>query len=107
MNIHEIIEAVEQVTGVTYDDMIRDTKRQEMVEARQYAMYLAYKDRGKVTLREIGSHFERDHATVYYSHKTINERQEFCKDTRKIIRQIESIINHQDDYNLCNNCIQY
>jgi chromosomal replication initiator protein len=73
LKAYNIIEAVSQFYGVTYDEMKMDGRKHEFVFAKQVAMYILQKKMSKIySLQEIGDFFLRDHATVLHAIKVIN-----------------------------------
>jgi hypothetical protein len=71
--IEQIIEAVSTVTGVSYEAMQSPSRKREIVEARQLAMWFM-KDETALSLKNIGFTFGgRDHATVIHAVQTIND----------------------------------
>jgi len=70
----QLVEHAARKYGVSVDDLLSRNKRQWVVEARQYAMYLVYK-RVK-NLSAVGELFARNHATVIHSIKLISDRIE-------------------------------
>jgi chromosomal replication initiation ATPase DnaA len=89
------IRLVENTTGVSYSQMKDRTRRREIVEARQLAMCLLRSAFKNLSLAQIGSKFNRDHATVLHAHKTIRNLREvdqtFCVRNAKILNQIRDI----------------
>lgn len=77
--------------GIEANKVREKTRKQEIVEARQIAMYLA-KQMTKSSLKTIGLHFGgRDHSTVIHAITTIEERL----DTSPKHKQIVNDIRHQ------------
>jgi len=69
----DIIAKVERASGIGYSEMASKNRHRNTVIARQYAIYKVYEQlhhRG-YTLMEIGRLFNRDHATIIYSVKTV------------------------------------
>ena len=81
-----IIKEVAEKYGVTVEDMKGKSRKREIVEARQYAMWLIRQERRwdsslmmKVpiyTQAFTGGLFGKDHATVIHAEKAINNRIE-------------------------------
>ena len=68
------------------------TRKQEVVEARQIAMYLA-KYLTKSSLKTIGLHFGgRDHSTVIHAVTTIAERQKTTPKFQRMVNEIQTRI---------------
>jgi chromosomal replication initiator protein len=71
VSVDQIQETVAREFGLTSDLLKSKTRKKEIAQARQIAMYLAA-DLTKLTLKTIGLHFGgRDHATVIHARKTI------------------------------------
>ncbi len=74
----EIDRAVTHVLGVS--DFREKTRKREVVEARQIAMYF-YKKRTRLSLAQIGMQLgNKDHATVLHACKTVKNLSESDKD---------------------------
>ena len=69
----DIIHKVEQVSGIGYSAMKSPTRVRNVVVARQYAIYRVHRELygSGYSLQDIGKIFNRDHATVVYSIKTM------------------------------------
>jgi chromosomal replication initiator protein len=68
------------------------TRKQEVVEARQIAMFLA-KKYTKSSLKTIGLHFGgRDHSTVIHAITTVEERLSTSPKHKRILRELEQKI---------------
>ena len=72
------VEQIQEITAREFNipgDLMRSkTRKKEIVQARQAAMYLST-EFTNLTLKGIGLHFGgRDHATVIHARETINER---------------------------------
>lgn len=73
MTIEEITKMCCEFTGIKPEDIHANTRRSEIVLARQLAHYIA-KHNTKLTLREIGYQIGRkDHTTVLHSIKVIDD----------------------------------
>lgn len=80
VNLKQIIQAVVDFYGFKVNDLISDSRRRELVKARQVAIYLMREDLNlsfPMIGKEIGG---RDHTTVMYSYKRV--REELEKDGR-------------------------
>ncbi len=74
--------------GIEANKVREKTRKQEIVEARQIAMYLA-KQMTKSSLKTIGLHFGgRDHSTVIHAITTIEERLETSPKHKQIVNDI-------------------
>jgi chromosomal replication initiator protein len=95
--VHELrapitIEQIQRIVAEFYDlpvDQLRaKTRKQEVVIARQTAMFLA-KELTNSSLKTIGLHFGgRDHSTVIHACQAVDERASTTEEFRK---QIEAI----------------
>jgi chromosomal replication initiator protein len=76
------------------EDLIRaKTRKQEVVSARQIAMYLA-KELTNSSLKTIGLHFGgRDHSTVIHSYQTVEDQirsdEKFAEAITQLRKKIE------------------
>ena len=72
--------------------MIGSTRKQQVVQARSLAMYLAKEVYG-YSLREIGHHFGgRDHTTVLHACKKIHERSLGDPVTKLAVEELRKIL---------------
>jgi len=73
LNIGNIQQSVSDYFNIPIDKIIGKTRKRNIVIARQIAMFFA-KKMTSLSLKEIGKQFgKRDHATVLYSIKTVND----------------------------------
>lgn len=83
----DIVKIVSLETGVTIEAIKIKTRKREIVEARQIAMWML-KRHTKLSLEAIGEYFENDHehvfdhATVLHAIRTVNNLRETNKDFR-------------------------
>jgi chromosomal replication initiator protein len=78
--------------GIESNKVREKTRKQEVVEARQIAMYLSKKFT-KSSLKTIGLHFGgRDHSTVIHAITTIEERMSTSPKHQRILRELEQKI---------------
>ena len=87
LSIDEIIKAVGNHFGVTYDDILSQGRTQPLATARQIAMFLARKLTGK-SLTLIAQNFDRNHSTINHGTKEIQKRIEIEDDLKKTIEDI-------------------
>ena len=83
MDITQIISAVHQVTGITYEQMKERSRKQEIVNARQWVMYLA-----PGGPEQIASLFGLDRTTWYHAWKTKRNLLEVDKSQQEEYQQI-------------------
>ncbi len=93
---------IEAITCRVFDiepqEMKSRTRRREISEARQVAMYLSRVHTGK-SLYRIGIHYNRDHATVLYSYRHIRDLIQFDSELREKVGTANDLINsHADPY---------
>ncbi len=68
-----IMKSVARYFSISVEDLKSKSRKKEVVNARQVAMYLA-KEHTQYSLKAIGYHFGgRDHATVIHAIRTVNE----------------------------------
>ncbi|MDR9364934.1 MAG: chromosomal replication initiator protein DnaA [Balneolaceae bacterium] len=78
--------------GIDTNKVREKTRKQEIVEARQIAMYLAKKFT-KSSLKTIGLQFGgRDHSTVIHAISTIEERMSTSAKHKRILKELEQKI---------------
>lgn len=78
--------------GIDTNKVREKTRKQEIVEARQIAMYLAKKFT-KSSLKTIGLQFGgRDHSTVIHAISTIEERMSTSPKHKRILKELEQKI---------------
>ena len=70
--------------GYTFEEISQKSRKQEYVYCRQLIMYFC-KSKGEDTLRVIGSRLAKDHSTVIYSVKAIENYIETDKGRRSVI----------------------
>ncbi|MFM2376171.1 MAG: hypothetical protein RLZZ165_1268 [Bacteroidota bacterium] len=79
--------------AVDHDLLRSKTRKREVVQARQIAMFFA-KELTKASLKTIGLHFGgRDHSTVIHAVQTVNDLLSIDKGYRKVIDDIKKKIN--------------
>lgn len=103
IDITEIIQRVEYITGISYETMKGETKLREIVLARHIAMYLIRKFT-KLTLVQIGAYFNRNHATVIYAVKKIEYEKEHYKDVQDILKKYDNPDPGWIEYAILNLC---
>lgn len=90
ITIDEIQRAVCDHLSVPTDLLRAKTRKQEIVTARQIAMYLC-KELTNSSLKTIGLHFGgRDHSTVIHAYQTIEDTMKDDPKTRTMIQQLKS-----------------
>ena len=75
-----VFEAVEYVTGVTYDEIKSPKRHADIAEARFILIFLLWQIEEK-TEHQIGKLVNRDHSSVHYAiHQMINLEEKSVKD---------------------------
>jgi chromosomal replication initiator protein len=78
--------------NVSIDSVKSKTRKREIVQARQIAMYFA-KDLTKASLKNIGTHFgNRDHSTVIHACQTVNDLIDTDKKFRHDVEELNKRI---------------
>ncbi len=91
---HLTIEEIQRVVcahmGIPEDLIRAKTRRQEIVNARQVAMYLS-KELTNSSLKTIGLHFGgRDHSTVIHAYQTVEDSMKVDAKQRALVEQLKS-----------------
>ena len=90
ITVEEIIRKVSSLTNIKESDIVGQTRRAEIVEARQVSIYLC-RDMLGSSLASIGMHFSgRDHTTVLHACRVIEEKR---KNNKRILGIITDIKN--------------
>lgn len=88
ISIESIQEYVCEYFGIDTNKVREKTRKQEIVEARQIAMYLSKKFTDS-SLKTIGLHFGgRDHSTVIHAIKTVEERMQTSKKHDHMVNEL-------------------
>ncbi len=92
VSIERIQEIVASEMGISPDDLRSKTRKKDVAEARQIAMYLCIVFTNN-TLKTIGLQFGgRDHATVIHARNTIEERIKDSPNTSQLIEKLKRTI---------------
>lgn len=92
ISIDIIQKIVSEYFGLTVDSMISNTRKRNIVQARQLAMYFA-KNHTKASLTTIGLQCgNKDHATVLHACKTVMNLIDTDKDYKKYVDDLEKKI---------------
>ena len=77
LKIEEIIEATSVVTGVDAEDIKGPSRKRHIAQARQIAIWIAYRMRADLSLPVIGRHFGgRDHSTVLHAVRKVDRDEQ-------------------------------
>lgn len=93
LTIEEIIESVSRYCNVQQKDILSTKRPKELVEARQFAMYLCTELLTSTPLASIGKYFNRDHTTVMHARDKITQKLEKETKMKLIISDIKDLIN--------------
>ena len=86
ISIDSVQKVVCDFIGIKLDDLIAQSRKRDIVQARQLAMYFA-KELTNQSLKTIGLHFGgRDHSTVIHSLQTVNNLMDTDKDFNKQVQ---------------------
>ena len=86
----KIIKLVCSRFDVTRDDIIGESRTQEILEARKLVMYLMKKNIFNISDKYIGEYLGgRDRSTVYISNRKFADSLRYYKNTQAIILDIE------------------
>ena len=89
VNVESIQNLVASHYDISVDRIKSKTRKREIVTARQLAMYLC-KNHTKEPLKGIGQKFGgRDHSTVIYSLKAVQDMIDTDKDFKKVVRDLQ------------------
>ncbi len=92
ISIEQIQEYVCDYFGIDTNKVREKTRKQEIVEARQIAMYLS-KQFTDSSLKTIGLHFGgRDHSTVIHAISTVEERMQTTAKHKRIVDELHQKI---------------
>ncbi len=75
VTINNIIDKVAAAFGVSSDDIRSEKKKNEIVNARQFTMYIM-REVTNLTYEEIGAQFKKKHSTVIYSTEAAESKME-------------------------------
>lgn len=93
LNIELIQKAVAEHFNVTLDDLLSGTRKKEVANARQIAMFIC-QNYTNMSLKAIGKYFGgRDHSTVSHASRTVTERLESDPLYKNIIEALKAKLN--------------
>ncbi len=91
-SIENIASVVCEQFKITEAQLLSKSRRKEIAQARQVAMWLAKRMTEK-SLAEIGLNLgNRNHATVFHAIKQVNEQMQYDAVFRRMVHQIENIL---------------
>ncbi|MDO9152209.1 MAG: chromosomal replication initiator protein DnaA [Paludibacter sp.] len=92
--VESIRDKVCEYFSLSVDAISTKSRKREVVQARQIAMYLS-KQLTKNSLSSIGMAIgQRDHATVLHACKIVNDLMDIDKNFRSSVKEIENILKH-------------
>lgn len=92
VSVKAIIDCVCHYFNITIDSMMSKTKKREIVQARQIAMYLS-RNMTSCSLQVIGNQIgQRNHATVVHAYNTVVDLIDTDKTFKQYVTDIESSI---------------
>ncbi|MGA9116990.1 MAG: chromosomal replication initiator protein DnaA [Bacteroidota bacterium] len=95
ITIEEIQRVVCEYFGIPEDLVRAKTRKQEIVSARQIAMYLA-KELTNCSLKTIGLHFGgRDHSTVIHAYQSVEDQMRLDGKYQATIQQLRRRLQHR------------
>lgn len=62
-----VVDAVAEVTGVSYDQIMGKDRRQEIVDARYAAICKAHEKHPELSTTDLGKAFDRHHTTILHA----------------------------------------
>ncbi len=89
VNMDSILEQTSRYYSLPVDRLIRGGRQKRVADARAVAMYLS-RDMTRASFPEIGTKFEKDHATVMYNCRKIEKRLESDPALRREVAEIRS-----------------
>ena len=93
ISVSRIQEAVCNYFGISNDIFLSKTRKREIVQARQIAMYLS-RSLTKTSLSSIGAQLGgKDHATVLHACNTVNDLMDTDRSFRGYVHDIERQLN--------------
>lgn len=87
-NVKAIIDTTAAVLMLSPYDLIGNSQKREIVDARYIAMHLILRYNPKMTLRIVGKVFTRNHATVIHARATVNNLLRFNKYFKGVYEQV-------------------
>lgn len=87
--------ALIDVLQMRLKDIVVDSRKPELVKARQMAMYCLFAVGTNLRMEDIGSVFERDHSTVLYSIDRVRARIRKSPEYRELVKKFEEVLSHE------------
>ena len=93
LTMEDVVRKVVETTGIDENSIVGKSRKKEIVEARQTAMYLC-RDLLDASLSSVGIHFGgRDHTTVMHAIKAVEQKKKEKAKVSQNISQITSDFN--------------
>ena len=93
LSMEDVVRKVVETTGVEESSIVGKSRKKEIVEARQTAMYLC-RNLLDASLSSVGIYFGgRDHTTVMHAIKTVEQKKKEKTKVGQNINQITSDFN--------------
>jgi len=86
-----IDDAVSHTWGITVSELKERTRRREVVEPRQVAMWWRIRNT-RDSLSRIGSYYGRDHCTVLHAKKTVKDLMKYDHDFFCKVEQVNKMM---------------
>lgn len=94
VTLDKVMKTVCDYFDLTRDMLMSKSRKRQIVQARQIAMYLARNNIGNISLSTIGSEIGgKDHATVLHACSTVQDLMDTDKVFRQYVTDIEKILN--------------
>lgn len=90
-DVDSIIKAVSERYDIPFKDLASKTRKREVVYARQVAMTMLHRY-SRISLKNIGIKFNRDHTTVIHSKNTIQDLIDTDDMVKQDVKQMEYLI---------------
>ena len=89
----DVLYAVQEITGVTKEDILSKTRKGEVVTARHVAIYFTYHLAGK-GVNWVAMKFNRDHTLVSYAHNKVNDLRYIDREYSQLTDKVEDLLIH-------------
>ncbi|MDR1582198.1 MAG: chromosomal replication initiator protein DnaA [Prevotellaceae bacterium] len=92
LSIDEIKKTVSEYFEITVEKLLSNTRKREVVQARQIAMYLS-KNYTKYSATQIGAQIGgKDHTTVLHACKVVQDMMDTNKEFKKYMQELETLL---------------
>lgn len=90
-DVEKIIEATAKEYGVSATDILSSTRRRPIADARMMAVYLVFR-KCDYSLTMIGEIFGRNHATISYVVRKVEDLIGFCEGFRRHYECLKNVL---------------